>query len=347
MFDKSEDQKSSWMALRGLRPPVPRINPSQVSDPLSRRLLKLDNLELSKPSISDTVYIGTNESNVAASFEKLSSIESINGCHVGFSGWYNLDIAAERRSSRVIICDINPENAFFLGESLRILRKSVDPDEFIQRMIGFVEENEFRTNGIRVLNKNIANSIFFSANVSNDPLYQGTCFTADELRVELKRPLSWVFDLEKFYHIKRLAISDKIVVLTENICNTETFLRLKKILMDNGVPIETLYLSNIADILPSTQINNFLETVGVLSPGSTVIHAPNCVQEVFQPQPNGEDLKKHLCPPSLFPDLWKKTDQERDEKQKNVTNSFFKNEPSEPLVDPRSPITEIGSLKII
>jgi hypothetical protein len=291
-------------ALRKSRPPVPRPTFTK-QDPLSRSLRRFDNTTLSIPSPNEMVYIGTNEDGVNDTFEQLNQLPANSeACHFGFSGWHNFDIAAQRKSSRVIICDINPENALFIQASLDNLRKSLSPAEFIENMKEYTRIHRYQYNNNKVLNEDFSRSINFSTNVSNDPLYADINYLADnpvgeQLQVELKRPLSWVFDLDKFNHIRDLAMKDKIVLLTEDICATTTFTKIKSLLVDNGVQIDTIYLSNICDYMQDEAREQFINTVRQLSSGAHVINASGNKQTVFTPKASEDitELQTHLFPP--------------------------------------------------
>ncbi|MBA4696142.1 MAG: hypothetical protein H2069_01985 [Legionella sp.] len=303
MFKKSETIKGH-MAIRKERPPVPDLIYPYKEDPLSKRLRRFSNVNITKPHYSDMVYLGTNE-NYKESFAKLSKINRVNdGCHFGFSSWHNFDIAAQRRSNRIIICDINPENALFLHETLQILRDAKDSRDFIRKMIDYVKENEFITADGKCINKDFSKSIFFSDNVSDNEIYREIKSLEDELNIELIRPLSWVSDANSFNHIKKLANLDRIVLLTEDICTTETFIKITNLLKDNGVQIDSLYLSNIADALRGECRKKFVKTVEILSPGAVTIHAPDCQQRILSSKISSPiELQRELYPKDLYPTL--------------------------------------------
>lgn len=308
MFNKQSKQRPTFAQMRESRPPVPRLSfeGGITLDPISKRLRKLDNSNLSKPGCDEWVYLGTNETGLENTFTQLSTFPQIvESCHVGFSSWHNFDIAAQRRSSRVIICDINPENALFLHETLRILRNSRSPQDFIVQMIAYVDGNEFVTDGKGIiLTENVERSIRFSPNISSDPLYREASGIQDELQIELRRSTSWVSDVQRFIHIRNLALKDKIALLTENICATQTFSTIAKLLTENGIQIDTVYTSNIGSNLPAAMKTAFLQTIKVLSVGSIVIYAFNgeLVQKIYRPtinSSNEEEMRKHLLSPPM------------------------------------------------
>ncbi len=98
--------------------PVPRRKINYTNqDALSKKLRRLDNLKIETPIFNQTgIYINTNEQGVSQNYLGLRMFPTIlQPIHIGFSGWQNFDIIAQRKSGRAIICDINPENALFLS----------------------------------------------------------------------------------------------------------------------------------------------------------------------------------------------------------------------------------------
>lgn len=251
--------------------PVPhKASPFLIPDPLSRRLRKHNNQEIKFPFPNQPgVYINTNEHRVQHVFAQLESFPLIpEAIHIGFSGWHNLDIMAKRGSSRGIICDINPENALFMHYTLKYLIRCNNKVDFIEKMTQFVQENRyegFRTN----FEKNSAlrfvkpKSIKFSLNISEE--YPDHFSVTEEIALEQQRETSWLFTEERYHYIRNLALTDKITVITQSICAHETFLRIRRLLTENAIQIDTVYVSNIGEwMYTQEQKDNFLETINVL-----------------------------------------------------------------------------------
>jgi hypothetical protein len=251
--------------------PVPhKAPPFIVQDPISRHLRKNDNQEINFPLPNQSgVYINTNEHQTKHIFSQMKSFPLVpDSIHIGFSGWHNFDIMAQRKSSRGIICDINPENAVFMHYTLKYLIRCSNRNEFIEKMTLFVKKNKYegsRTNFAKdpYLDFIKPKSIKFSLNVSDE--YPDHFTVTEEIALEQQRETSWLSTDERYNFIRNLALTDKIVVITENICTHDTFLRIRRLLTNNAIQIDTVYVSNIGEWMSTQeQQASFLETISVL-----------------------------------------------------------------------------------
>lgn len=221
-------------------------------DPLSKRLRRFNDSNC-HGSICGA-YITTNElglEEVMSFLMKTSRV--VEGFHIGFSGWYNFDVMAARRSGRGLICDFNPDNKKFIERTLQILRTSSSRESFVKAMMEFAEGR---------------NGIYFSPNDRPE------CIGAEnEIRQELYRKGSWLFTEEAFNHIKNLAMSDKIAAITTDIRNSANFQKVATLFADNNMSIDSLYLSNISMYL-SHEVDNrnaYTSTVKLLIKPETIV----------------------------------------------------------------------------
>jgi len=253
-----------------VRPPVPRLPIKGIQqDALSKRIRGYDNVDLKEPTGAG-VFINTNEWGENETTLRLKQIDMIQkGCHIGFSGWHNFDIMAQRNSARGIICDLNPENALFLHHVLINLRASKNRLDFIQNIKIYIEAYEIGR--LIRLRTDLTLSISFSPNVKDDPIYANWTHYADEVDVELKRETSWLFYDERFEHIKKLAMTDKIALITENILASKTFVQIANLLRDNAEQIDTVYISNIAHYIADKDQESFIKTIQALSSNKETI----------------------------------------------------------------------------
>lgn len=223
------------------------------------------------------VYITTNESNLPAVRKILLNTPKVSeSCHIGFSGWYNFDIMALRESAYGLICDFNPENKIFLEKTLELLKSSQTREIFVKAIRQYIQSTPIR----------------FEFNVGDESSAQDS---DEEVRNELTREGSWLSNDKGFEHIKTLAKQDKIAVITQNICNSHQFQKIAKIYQDNGISIDTLYLSNIwspVSMEGEKAKKSYLSTVHYLiKPNTKII---NCIsgdlqQRIFL----GKDLQGH------------------------------------------------------
>ncbi|MFJ1266969.1 hypothetical protein ACD661_00200 [Legionella lytica] len=282
--------------------PVPHKAPSfLVQDPISKHLRKQDNHEIRFPFPNQAgVYINTNEHGFIHVFAQMSSLPLIpQSIHIGFSGWHNFDIMAQRESSRGIICDINPENALFMHYTLKYLIRCSNKDEFIEKMTHFVKKNKYdgsRTNFEKKAYHGFITpkSIKFSLNVSDE--YPDHFEVLEEIALEQQRETSWLFTTERYNYIRNLALGDKIVVLTQSICAHESFLRIRRLLTENALQIDTVYVSNIGEWMRTEeQQTHFLETISVLlSDNETILIDAIAHRQSNEPPSQRCILKKNI-----------------------------------------------------
>ncbi len=285
------------------RPPVPRLAQSGIKEnPLSKHLRQLDNLAIKQPPAQNVgIYITTNESGTSDIAEQLTKTPPVaQSCHIGFSGWHNLDIMALRRSSRGIICDINPENALFLHNTLEILRKSNNRKEFIQKMVNYATTCDGDT--IRSMNRQagypqlgLTFSVTFSPNVNSSLV---NVFTpVEEIKNHLNISTGWLANEDRFQYIKYLAMTDNIALITENITETKTFIKMRQLLQDNGVQIDSLYTSNIGEYMNTDENKRaFEKTVEALSESDTFIID---ARKGYYRNTSDELIQKVISPKSL------------------------------------------------
>lgn len=261
--------------------PVPRLPIHDLKeDPLSKRLRRFDNAKIDLPDANQSgVYINTNESGVAKTSGVLARMPRVEqACHIGFSGWHNFDIIAQRHSSRAVICDSNPENALFLYYVLKYVRACDNRFQFIEKFTDFFKANNYvglRTNTNRDpwLGLVGPSSIKFCFNVSDEYPYSEHYSIVEEISIELKRESSWLYTDERYAHIKKLALGDKIALITENICAVDTFTNIARLLNENMIQIDTIYVSNIGEwIFTPGDRELFLQTIqSFLSDQETIL----------------------------------------------------------------------------
>jgi hypothetical protein len=236
---------------------------SRHSDPLTRCLQKLDNLTMVN-DCGGGVYLGTNEVNLNVARELIQSRpKSENSVHIGFSSWHNFDLIVEGQCSRAVLCDFNPNTKTFLKTTLDLIKKSSDREEFVKKMDIYFKRlryDVFRGEGYYILD-NIKYRVFLSEEA--------------EVRFELTREGSWLSTDRGFDYIKMLASNDKIAIITEDILNTNVFVKIKKILAGSGCDIFSFYVSNIGEYCKKNAAA-FISTVrSLISDETVVIAAPN------------------------------------------------------------------------
>lgn len=270
--DSQTEKTKGWNPSEArVRPPVPRLSVKDVKEhPLTKRLRKFDNTDITSTNSTFQVFINTNEININAVRKSLVQAPNVlESCHIGFAAWHNFDIMAVRKSNYALLCDLNPETALFLNRSLEILKKSKDRKDFVKQMAEYASKTEL---GHCLLHElDLTYSINFACNVSDDPIYEEVVYIGQEIEVELKREGGWLHTDENYECIKKLATADKIAVITEDIRATKKFQSIKQLLGENGIQIDTLYISNISEYMYKENQGMFASTVSSLACDDTLI----------------------------------------------------------------------------
>jgi hypothetical protein len=239
-------------------------------DALSVSIRKLTNQTVHGDTLG--FYLSTNESNSKNIRQVLlETPKTINACHIGFSGLHNFDIMVARQSSRGIIVDFNPWNAWIMDYALHLMTICDTRQEWMKWFKSFVRQLETCSN---------PENCFFSPNFNPDEEYarlSWLSFPDGELDLELTREGGWLSSEENYRFIKQLADKGQIVCITEDIKNTHMFEKAALVLKNESVSIDTLYLSNICHYMTTGPDKMaFQNTVKALAlPETLVINCPS------------------------------------------------------------------------
>jgi hypothetical protein len=259
-------------------------------DPLTREIETTPfSSETNAPSRD--IYALTNEIGQEAIAEAFLSQPAVqNSCHIGCSSLHNLQIIALRQSTRGIIFDINPDSTFFTQKTLSLLTQTSTQEDFLDQLCSFVNTTE-KTGRLK-----------FSPCFPLWGLGKGIASTVEELKFCSQDSNSWLGNPSHFAHIRKLACEGKIAVITEDICNTETFLKIVNLLECHNIIIDSLYFSNVGAWMQSNkQKTQFITTTSSLlsTPANTFVidaklssDARNLIQRV--------KLAKELKDPSTW-----------------------------------------------
>lgn len=184
----------------------------EFEDPVTRSLRALHHPILAqKPQHSRGLYLATNESGVEQIRVQLQQVPLVaNGCHLGVSGFYNLDLIALRRSAYGIIVDLNPAVRVFMEMTLYILRTESNREQVIKKLADYEA-----TTDLSVCLGSQLPEMWFGRVI----LYEST------------RVGSWMATEETFSYIQQQARQDRIAVLNEDLLHTETFLKSYKVMV--------------------------------------------------------------------------------------------------------------------
>ncbi|MDF1828045.1 MAG: hypothetical protein P1U39_07170 [Legionellaceae bacterium] len=254
-----------------IKPPIQRLTFTGTTDPLSKRINRLNNSSYQSTTYSSVMGVNmtTNEVESQGVYETLSQNRaSKQSCHIGVSGWYNLDVIALRRSERGILFDSNPEVALFFDHTFRCILDSENREAFIRNMKISINKWNFDTtiNLPKELLKytlRIAPNFSEACDVDLSPEY--------EIDVHGKNYKGWLATEERYTFIRNLVLHNKIVTITEDITNTAAFKEIHNLLENNAIEIDTLYVSNVHHYINGEKKSDFLQTVSYLSNEKTLL----------------------------------------------------------------------------
>jgi|GEM_PF-2287410 len=217
------------------------------------------------------VYILTNETNLEASYQTLSTHPAPNApstIHIGCASWFNLDVICARQSTYGLILDFNPKNAEFMQKTAEFIRQSNSREELVERVIDHLNSlwgSERRT--------------FFHWDQRGS--------LQERIRGELTRPGSWLSCDASFRYIKEeLVEKDRLLAITEDFTNTTFSANLCQLLATRTIAIDTLYLSNVCNFMRTDrQREAFSHSVrNLTAPDTLLINCPLRVE-------NGETIR--------------------------------------------------------
>ena len=243
--------------------PIIRINTSEYADKadvISRRILQLDNPNQSNQDYDRSygINVTSNEIGEIDTLQQLSKAKAPRGaCHIGVSSWFNLDIMAVRKTGRGIIFDTNPDNSLLFDHTFVCLRESATKEIFIKKIKQRLAEYRF---DLLAADSTNAQRIFCSPNMLKGDMLAG----AEEVDFHAKKVMGWLATEENYQHIRQLVLRNKIVAFTGDIRVTAVFKKIRRLLSDNHITVDTLYFSNIHNYVKDTQ-DAYMQTFQCLS----------------------------------------------------------------------------------
>jgi hypothetical protein len=227
-----------------------KLTGNNLENSLTNLLQEFDNPKVNGSTYG--VYVVTNEDRLDKTQEFLKKQPKINNsCHIGVSGWHNFDIIAQRNSQLALIFDFNPKNKSFLLDTLQILKCSTTREDFRKNMTAWLRATQ-------------TPDTFDGGRFRREP--------SKQIQFEFSRNGSWLSDDIAFNHIRQLALRNKIVVITEDIRNSDVFEKISTILKTHNMQIDTLYISNINNYMESEKDKaDFSSTVNALMQKETIL----------------------------------------------------------------------------
>ena len=173
-----------------------------------------------------TPFLQTNEAVYSHTYDYLAMNRKHGAptLHVGVSGLQNLDMIAARRSNFGVLLDINPNMQKVMSVVRDICRSEpkVNRQEFVSAFIN---------------------------RISTDPeLWDDETkkeFQLSNFQRKAAESWSWLSSEDSFDHVRALFLEDRIISINLNFSNVENVERIARWARQNGVAIDTVYISNI------------------------------------------------------------------------------------------------------
>jgi hypothetical protein len=173
-----------------------------------------------------TPFLQTNEEVYSHTYNYLAITRKygVPTLHVGVSGLQNLDMIAARRSNFGVLLDINPNMQKIMSIVRDICRSEpkVSRQEFVSAFI---------------------NQISTDSELWDDETKKE--FQLSNFRRKAEESWSWLSSEDSFNHVRALFLEDKITSINLNFSNVEKVERIARRARQNGVAIDTVYISNI------------------------------------------------------------------------------------------------------
>ena len=174
-------------------------------------------------------------SKILLDIRKLRGVESEKPrVHIGFAGYFNLEMAAEYRPDALLLCDANPKQQKFWNTVIHELKAHESPAGFEKAMRGRALDGcHFTTDaGEEVTLRQEVYSRRRVRRAKNQAVPDSSC-------------KGWLRDPEAYAYMRDLAQHDKIQAMTIDIVNPQEMQGLREKIDAQGYEVGTLYSSNI------------------------------------------------------------------------------------------------------
>jgi hypothetical protein len=222
-----------------------------------------------RPFVNLGVHITCNENGLDTTYRRLNDGGHHGGtrCHVGFSAWFNLDIACKRQASAIVICDANSASTRFVRHTFELVRAHTGRTAFVDAMcreyalngdnhtlfapfihnrstlLDYAKEDFIRT-GV-----DLAARLLFQADTdfAKRRAERAEDDATVEMRLELTRQNSWLSKDASYSFIRNIILAGRAMAITCDACDVERMASVRKIVEAHGLMIDTLYVSNVED----------------------------------------------------------------------------------------------------
>lgn len=171
-------------------------------------------------------FILTNEFGGHQSILAIKKLQSppINSLYIGVSGFFNYNIIAVRKPSRVFLVDCNPYTAEVHSVLKKVILTTSDPKSCLSAFFQEMDQHPF-----------------------SQLYYCQLGSSKEEILQELSRPTSWLGSQEAFSTIQRFYREKRIEIWIGNLLDPKTISFLQEKIREAHLTIDLLYLSNCED----------------------------------------------------------------------------------------------------
>lgn len=234
----SDEQKSDKLELfESKRPELPFSFAGEMP--------KIQFIEKGEIFHHGCVYAFTNEANREKTIQTLTAAprQGPNEAHIGCAGFNNFDFVFHKRVKFCLLFDINSNMKIFLDEVIAFIRTSDTRDKFAVAMTAYFNKYTQKAS--------IAADFFApeqpKLRINNPSTLEKT------FKSELENKISWLYSEESYQYVRKMALEDRISVISEDIRTTESFKKVAQFLALNSITVGSLYLSNVYDYMKSKE----------------------------------------------------------------------------------------------
>lgn len=175
------------------------------------------------------VYPVTNELGIEEVKNKLKTKERPEqSLHIGFSGYYNFDVAHERKSDYILCLDISNGTKAFYKTTEKLMAISASRLEFVDKLAAKMVKKPHK--------------------YYPNPNYNHRTVLADQVKEKLLST-GWLSQDDSFEWIKQKYSEKKIAFIRVDMRDAETFKAIERFIGEKGLKTDTLYVANIFDWL--------------------------------------------------------------------------------------------------
>jgi len=240
---------------------VPSSHSSTTTTPSSAGLSQLFTTIPECLGVDGWLFPTTNENGQWNTIATLSKTALVGNTFLGVSGMCVLNLASlARKSSKsgpksiknLIILDIGKTTEFFWKNMNTIIKKSNNKETALNNIVQFFLAN---------------NSFLLSSPTCKETPAQKLkraeqCIAS--IKSEISCKISWLSSNDRFKRIKNIFDNNRFVFKRVNLCETKVIAKIVAIMKQNGLTLDSAYLSNVKEYVSNSQLKAYEESKALL-----------------------------------------------------------------------------------